>query len=62
MDLLLANLKLFEEEFSNDLGSAKKLLKIGERKADANMPPAKLAAYTLIANTLLNLDEAITQN
>ena len=62
MDLLLADLKLFEKEFSDDPDSAKKLLKIGERKADANLPPAQLAAYTLIANTLLNLDEAIMQN
>ena len=58
----MADLKLFEKEFSDDPDSAKKLLKIGERKADANLPPAQLAAYTLIANTLLNLDEAIMQN
>jgi len=62
MDLLLADLKLFEMEFANAPGSVKKLLKIGERKADADLPPAKLAAYTLIANTLLNLDEAIMKN
>ena len=62
LNLLLADLKLFEEEFEKDPGSAKKLLTIGERKADTKLSPTQLAAYALIANTLLNLDEAIMQN
>ena len=62
LKLLLADLRSYEKEFTNEPGSAKKLLNIGERKADAKLPPARLAAYTLIANTLLNLDEAIMQN
>ena len=43
-------------------GAAQKLLTIGERKADSKLTPTQLAAYALIANTLLNLDEAIMQN
>ena len=62
LKLLLADLRSYEKEFTNEPVSAKKLLNIGERKADAKLPPARLAAYTLIANTLLNLDEAIMQN
>ncbi|MDP6338285.1 MAG: DUF1553 domain-containing protein, partial [Verrucomicrobiota bacterium] len=62
LKLLLADLRSYEKEFTNEPGSAKKLLNIGETKADAKLPPARLAAYTLIANTLLNLDEAIMQN
>jgi hypothetical protein len=62
IELLLADLNLFEKDFSNDPSAAKKLLKIGERKANTKFKLAKLAAYTLVSNTLLNLDEAIIQN
>jgi hypothetical protein len=37
-------------------------LKVGEKPADAKLSPTTLAAYALVANTILNLDEAITQN
>lgn len=62
LNLLLADLELFEKEFKKNPGAAQKLLTIGERKADSKLPPTQLAAYALIANTLLNLDEAIMQN
>ena len=62
LDLLVADLNLFEKDFSNDPSAARKLLNIGEKKADTKFKPAKLAAYTLVANTLLNLNEAIMQN
>ena len=62
LDLLVAGLNLFEKDFSNDPSAARKLLNIGEKKADTKFKPAKLAAYTLVANTLLNLNEAIMQN
>ena len=62
LNLLLDDLKLFEKEFKKNPGAAQKLLTIGERKANSKLPPTQLAAYALIANTLLNLDEAIMQN
>ena len=37
-------------------------MKVGEKPAAAELPAATLAAYALVANTILNLDEAITQN
>jgi len=62
LDLLVADLNLFEKDFSNNIEAAKKLLNIGEKKVDTNFQPAKHAAYTLVANILLNLDETIMQN
>jgi hypothetical protein len=38
-----------------------KLIAFGESKPNAALDPAELAAYTLTANILLNLDEAITR-
>ena len=42
--------------------AAKKLITFGDSKPDEALDPAELAAYTLVANMLLNLDEAVTKN
>jgi hypothetical protein len=40
---------------------AKKVIANGESKPDASLNPAELAAWTMIANLVLNLDEAVTK-
>ena len=40
---------------------AKLLIAEGESKADPALPPAELASWTMLANELLNLDEALTK-
>jgi hypothetical protein len=35
---------------------------VGEKPRDPSLPAAQLAAFTLVASTILNLDEAIMQN
>jgi len=40
---------------------AKKLLAIGESRNDANVPTPQLAALTIVANQLLNLDEVLNK-
>ena len=40
---------------------AKKLLAIGESKADAGLSTAEFAALTMVTNQLLNLDEVVTK-
>lgn len=42
-------------------GEAVKLLGFGETQAAKDIEPAELAAYTLTANVLLNLDEVVTR-
>ncbi len=36
-------------------------LSVGDRKPDAKFEPAELAAYTIAASTILNLDETVTK-
>ena len=40
----------------------KKLIAFGESKADPKLKPVDLAAWTLVANLLLNLDEVVNKN
>jgi hypothetical protein len=41
---------------------AKKAINFGESKPPADADPAELAAWALVANLILNLDEAIMRN
>jgi hypothetical protein len=41
--------------------AAKKLLAVGESKADRTLDPRELAGWTTVASVILNLDEAITK-
>jgi hypothetical protein len=54
LDDLLAHYKEHADE-------AKKLIAVGESKADPKFDPAALAAWTMIANQLLNLDEVLNK-
>jgi hypothetical protein len=37
------------------------LITLGESQPDPSLPPAELAAWTMISNQLLNLDETLTK-
>ena len=50
------------DRFAKDSEAAKKLIAFGESKADPKLKPVDLAAWTLVANLLLNLDEVINKN
>ena len=51
-----------EEIFSKNPQAVGQLLKVGEKPNDSKLPSAVLAAYALVASTILNLDEAISLN
>lgn len=42
--------------------AAKKVISVGESPVPTDVAPAELAAYTMVANLLLNLDEVVTKN
>jgi hypothetical protein len=54
LDGLLAQYQAKPEE-------AKKLIAVGESKADPTLDPATLAAWTMLANELMNLDEVLNK-
>ena len=59
--VLTAGLEKRLAKYRADADSAKSLLAQGEFKSDAKLDVAELAAYTVTANVLLNLDEVITR-
>ncbi len=60
--LLLEALATQRAHFSDDPRAAAKVIASGESKPDPTLPPADLASWTMVANLLLNLDEAVTRN
>jgi hypothetical protein len=60
--LVLAQLQTHLAEFAKDEAAAKKAISHGESKPNPALAPPELAAYTLVANMLLNLDETLNRN
>jgi hypothetical protein len=48
--------------FRADPPAAKQLMQVGETRPPVSLPEPELAALTMVANTLLNLDETLTRN
>jgi hypothetical protein len=59
--ILASTLKDHLSRYVKDEAAAQKLITFGESKAEAKLPPATLAAWTLVANLVLNLDEALVK-
>ena len=48
--------------FAKDKAAAEKLLKVGESPRDEKLDAVELAAWAMVANAILNLDEVVTRN
>ena len=59
--VLIGGLQKRLEQYKAESDAAKKLIAIGETKADPKIDPVELAAYTMTANVILNLDEMVTR-
>ena len=60
--VLQKSLNLYVQRYREDEAAAEQVVNCGESKADQSLDPVELAAYTMVANLLLNLDETITRN
>jgi hypothetical protein len=50
------------KRYAADEDAAKKVIAAGDSPVPSDVPPPQLAAYTVLANLLLNLDEVLTKN
>jgi hypothetical protein len=58
---LAASVRQMKEHYSKDPKAAHSLVEIGEKKRDASIPEPELAAWTMVASEMLNLDETINK-
>lgn len=59
--VLLSSYEEIKKHYSADPKAAHALLTVGESKADLSIPAPELAAWTMVASEMLNLDETITK-
>ena len=60
--LLDEQLKAHLARYGADEAAANKVIGHGESKPKPQLTPAELASYTLVASTILNLDETVNRN
>jgi len=61
LNSLAAGYRDYLEKYRADAQAAKALLSVGESPRDKSLDPAEHAAYTAVANVILNLDETVTK-
>jgi hypothetical protein len=61
MPIVLESYQSLLSDFKTKPESAKKLIAMGESKPDAKLDPSTLAAWTMLANELFNLDEVLNK-
>jgi hypothetical protein len=57
--MLMSALTEFRQQFAADPNGAEQLLSVGEAVSPGEFPAVEMAAWTMVANALLNLDESI---
>jgi hypothetical protein len=58
---LESSLQQMQRHYARDLKAARSLLKVGEKTPDPSIPEAELAAWTMVASEMLNLDETLNK-
>jgi hypothetical protein len=61
VEVVRASLADLVAEYKARPEEAKKLIAVGDSKADAKLDPSELAAWTMLANELMNLDEVLNK-
>ena len=59
--VLESSLTQMEKHYDADPKAAHELVSVGEKKSDDSIPAPELAAWTMVASEMLNLDETVTK-
>jgi hypothetical protein len=59
--VLLGGLRAYQARYDHDPDAARQLINNGDASPSAAIDPRTLAAYTALANLILNLDETVTK-
>jgi hypothetical protein len=60
VEILLRVLKQQKLKYSHDVNAASELIRVGEHPADSSLDSGEVASWTIVAATLINLREALT--
>jgi hypothetical protein len=58
---LETSLQKLQSHYEKDPKAARSLVEIGDKKRDASIPEPELAAWTMVASEMLNLDETMNK-
>ena len=58
---LKTSLRQMQQHYEADPKAARSLVEIGEKKRDTSIPVPELAAWTMVATEMLNLDETVNK-
>jgi Protein of unknown function (DUF1553)/Protein of unknown function (DUF1549)/Planctomycete cytochrome C/Concanavalin A-like lectin/glucanases superfamily len=61
LSVLKGSLDQMQKHYAADPKAANALIGAGEKKSDASIPAPELAAWTMVASEMLNLDETVTK-
>ncbi len=59
--ILIKSVSEMESKYSKDPNAAETLVNVGEKNRDKSISPQELAAWTMVASEMLNLDETLTK-
>ena len=59
--VLTASLAQMEKHYTADPKAAEQLVRVGEKRSDPAIPAPELAAWTMVASEMMNLDETINK-
>jgi hypothetical protein len=60
--ILSATLSAARQRYADNSAAALKVISVGDSAVPTDVPAPELAAYTILGNLLLNLDEVVTKN
>jgi hypothetical protein len=61
MPVVLESIKALREYYSTHAEDAQKLITVGDSKPDASLDARETAAWTMLVNELMNLDEVLNK-
>jgi hypothetical protein len=61
LEIVQSSAAKFRDYYVSHADEAAKLVEVGESPVDASIPPGELAAWTMVANQLMNLDELLNK-
>jgi hypothetical protein len=59
--VLKSSLEQMRKHYAADPKAARELVAVGEKRRDMSIPDVDLAAWTMVASEMMNLDEAVTK-